>query len=254
MKKFFTAMLLALCTILFSVSASAAELAEHPGVAVLPFRNKASIPKAIAMKDASLVSDFMIEQLIESKRFRVIEREELESIIKEYSYNMSGLLDPTTTVQLGRQVGVGFLIAGSVAGLSTTESGAEYSHSEKGGAGFTKKAVVANITVRFIDVETGEIVMAVSGTGKSSRANAELSLKKKYYEDYETTTSSDGDIEEISDEKEAKFVEQKITIGSDKFSQVQVRNALYKAAIDAVYNKNYGIIAKLDGKSKRRKV
>lgn len=254
MNKFLTPIFLALIAIFFSVQVSAAELTARPNVAVLPFRNKAAIPKVIAMKDASLVSDFMIEQLLESGRFRVVEREELESAIKELSFGMSGILDPSASAQLGKMFGVNFLIAGSVAGLSTTESGAEYSHSEKGGAGVTKKAVVANITVRFIDVETGEIVMAVSGTGKSSRASAELSLKKKYYEDYETTTESEYGIEEISDEKEVRFVEQKITIGSDKFSQVQVRNALYKAAIDAIFNKNYGIIAKLDGRAKRRKV
>ena len=48
--------------------------------------------------------------------------------------------------------------------------------------------------------------------------------------------------------------ERKIVIGTQAFSQVQVRNALYKAVGDLIYNKNYGIIAKMNGKAKRRKV
>lgn len=254
MKKFFIFGVVALCAIFFANSASAASITEHSNVAILPFKNKAAIPKAIALKDASLVSDFMIEQLIDSMRFRIIEREVLEDAIKELSYNMSGIIDPATAVQLGKQAGVSFLITGSIAGLSTSESGVDYQHSEKGGGGVTKKAVVANITVRFIDVETGEIIMAASGKGKSSRAKAELNIKKKYYEDYETTTENSEGIEEVSDGKDFRVVEQKITIGSDKFTQEQVRNALYKAVVDVIYNKDYGIVAKLDGKAKRRKV
>lgn len=252
MKKIFILGLL--FVILGMTSASAVAINEHPSIAILSFKNKAAIPKAIALKDASLVSDLVFEQLIDAQCFQIIEREYLEDVMKELSYNMSGIIDPATAVQIGKQVGVSFLMAGSITGLSTTESGLEYSHSDKGGGGFTKKAVVANISVRFINVETGEVVLAASGTGKSSRAQAELNLKKKYYDDYETTTEDENGIESVSDGKDFRIVEQKITIGSDKFSQVQVRNALYKAVGDVIYNKNYGILAKLEGKSKRRKV
>ena len=254
MKKFFILGLLAICTIFFANSVNAASITEHPNIAVLKFKNKAAIPKAIALKDASMVSDLVFEQLTDANCFKIIEREYLEDVLKEYSYNMSGIIDPSTAVQLGKQIGVSFLMVGSITGLSTSESGIEASDSEKGSIGGTKKAVVANISVRFIDVETGEVVLAASGTGKSSRAKAELTLKKKYYDDYETTTVNDDGIESVSDGKDFRLVEKKITIGSDQFTQTQVRNALYKAVGDVIYNKNYGIIAKLEGKSKRRKV
>lgn len=252
MKRIFT---LGVMFLFFCIaSASAAAINEHPSIAILSFKNKAAVSKEIATKDASLVSDLVIEQLTDAHCFQIIEREYLEDVMKELSYNMSGIIDPATAVQIGKQVGVSFLMAGSITGLSTTESGLEYSHSDKGGGGFTKKAVVANISVRFINVETGEVVLAASGTGKSSRAQAELNLKKKYYDDYETTTEDENGVESVSDGKDFRIVEQKITIGSDKFSQVQVRNALYKAVGDVIYNKNYGILAKLEGKAKRRKV
>ena len=232
----------------------AASITEYPNVAVLPFRNKAAVSEQLSLQDASLVSDFVIEQLIDAHRFKIIERESLEDIIKELNYNASGLIDPETAVQIGKQKGIQFLIAGSVTGLSTKESGFKFSDSELARMHLNKLTVVANITARFINVETGEVVLAASGTGESARTNAELSISKKYYEDFETTSEDDMDTPDVTEETEVKSREISVTIGGDTFSQVQVRNALYKAVGDLIFNKNFGIVAKLDGKDKRRKV
>lgn len=254
MKKVFIPIFLALYAIFFSVQVSAAELTANSRVAVLPFKNKAAVSEVLSMGEASLLSDFMIEKLIEATLFDIVEREHLEDVMKEHSHNMNGALDPSTTAQFGKQLGVSFLIAGSLAGLSATESGGTVSDGVKGEGGVTKKTVVANVTVRFIDVETGKVVMAASGTGRSSRANAELSINKKYYEDYETTIEGENGTESVSDGTEVRTVKRKITIGSKDFNQDQVRNALYKAVADAINNKNYGIKVRLDGKMKQRKV
>ena len=255
MKKFF---LLGIVGILILFSSAekilAASITEYPNVAVLPFRNKAAVSEQLSLQDASLVSDFVMEQLIDAHRFKIIERESLEDIIKELNYNASGLIDPETAVQIGKQKGVQFLIAGSVAGLSTKDSGFKLSDSRLAELNLNKLTVVANVTARFINVETGEVVLAASGTGQSARTNAELSISKKYYEDFETTSEDDFENPDVTEETEVKSREIKIKIGSDEFSQVQVRNALYKAVGDLIFNKNFGIVAKLDGKGKRRKV
>ena len=242
--------------ILFSSSEKifAASITDYPNVAVLPFKNKAAVSTKISLQDASLVSDFVIEQLIDAHRFKIIERESLDEIVKELNYNASGLIDPETAIQIEKQKGVQFLVAGSIAGLSTKNSGLSISDSKLAGLNMNKLAVVANITARFINVETGEVVLAASGTGESARTNAELSINKKYYEDYETTSEEDADNPDVTEETEEHSRETKIKIGSDEFSQVQVRNALYKAVGDLIFNKNFGIVAKLDGKEKRRKV
>ena len=46
-----------------------------------------------------------------------------------------------------------------------------------------------------------------------------------------------------------KKVTHTVRIGTVDYSQVQVRNALYKAVDDLVFNPTYGIIAKMDGKN-----
>ncbi|WP_295159781.1 CsgG/HfaB family protein [Selenomonas sp. AE3005] len=273
-------------------SAQAASLHNYPNIAVLPYANKAAVSQQLSLADASMVSEFVIEQLLDAERFNVIEREMLEAIMKEHSFNMSGMVDPMTAVQIGKLAGVQYLVAGSVTGLSTKSSGASYSDTVWGGVGFNQNTVIANVTVRFIDVETGRIVLAASGTGESASTNMEFALRKQVQEDYANSsmvndsynelatdmpyTDSGNEIADTTDitgEMETSDLgvgtveplkenvpvgstsrERKIIIGTKAFSQVQVRNALYKAVGDLIYNKNYGVLAKMDGKAKRRKV
>lgn len=277
---------------LWGCCVQAASLHDYPNVAVLPYANKAAVSQQISLADASLVSEFVIEQLLDTERFNVIEREMLEAVMKEHSFNMSGMVDPMTAVQIGKLAGVKYLVAGSITGLSTKKSGAGYSDTAWGGAGFNKNTVIANVTVRFIDVETGRIVLAASGTGESASTNVEFSLRKKIQEDYTDVSGIENGISDevmtdtidtvdtvdmdesadntigLSDEGAESFTaavpatannvtsvrERKIFIGTTAFSQVQVRNALYKAVGDLIYNKNFGVLAKMDGKAKRRKV
>lgn len=256
MKKFFLSIpfLICLVTLGFFSTARAASVYDHPTVAVLPYVNKAAVSKGLSIKDASIISDIVLEKLVDSGRFTVVERERLKEVLNEIAMQISGVVNENTIIQIGNMSGASFLIAGSITGLSTKKSGLSYEHSEKGGAGFNKMTVVANVTMRFIDVETGQIVMVASGTGQSARTNAEFTLKRKIEEDYETTVSDDSGAESISDEKDVRTSTQTLKIGSDNFTLVQVRNAFYWAVEDMIYNKTYGLLAKLDGKAKRRKV
>ena len=234
--------------------AQAASLNNNPRLAILPYVNKAAVEDCLRLKDASIVSEFLIEQLLDSGRFKIVERAAMREIVNEHSFNMSGLVDPSTAVALGRLAGAQYLVAGSVTGLSLKESGVGYSHSAKGGANFEKFAVVANITLRIIDLEDGTVVLAASGTGESARTNMEFTLKKEILDEYETTIETGDGAEDVDEGSNVREVVQTLTIGGKNVSLVQVRNALYKAAVDVIYNKDFGVLAKIDGKAKRRKV
>ena len=236
-------------------SARAASLYDYPNVAVLPYANKAAVSSQLSLADASLVSEFVIEKLLDSGRFNVVEREVLMNIMQEHNLNMSGMVDPMTAVQVGKLAGASFFVAGSVTGLSTKVSGASYEHSAIGSAGGNKNTVIANVTLRIIDIETGRIVMAASGTGESSSANVEFKLNQNKTNTIETTGYDESTEEEyIMEGEETTTTTHTIRIGTTEFSQVQVRNALYKAVDDLIFNKNFGVLAKMDGKNKRRKV
>ena len=331
-------MLLILMILLSAIeikSAQAASLKDNPRLAILPYADKASKSCGLNMQDATVVSEFLMEQFLDSMRFKIVEREKMQEILAEHSLQASGLVNPATAVAVGQLAGAQYLVAGSVTGLSSKKSGASYSNSEKGSIGFNSYTVIANITLRIIDIEDGTVVMAVSGTGESARTNIDVVLRQEirnYYGDdgyddepntaepntaepntdepntdepntdepntaepntdepstnepstnepstdepstdepstdeVETGNTSE-DEENYSGDEEGEYYDEgegggyttrtvthRFTIGGQGYSMVQVRNALYKAAVDAVYNKNYGVLAKLDGKAKRRKV
>ncbi len=252
-------------------------------VAVLPYAQRAAVSKELSLEDAGMVSEFVIEALLDAGRFNLIERSELLAITEEHKLNMSGLVDQSTAVAVGRLAGVKYLIAGSVTGLSAKKSGMSYENSQVGSVGGKKNTVIANVTLRMIDVETGQIICAASGTGESASTYAQFKLKKTVTTpvsgeaaastsseaatstaaetetsegvlDTSTTESTTESNTESTQPVVQQIVQHTITIGTTEFSQVQVRNALYKAVDDLVFNKKFGFLAKLDGKGQRRRV
>ena len=234
-----------------------AGLNDNPTIAILPFVNKASMSEGLQFSDASITSEFMIEKLLDSKRFyNIVEREKLREIVNEQTFNMNIMIDPLSAVQIGKILGAQYLVAGSITGLSTKKSGVDAKAGNAGGAGFQKYTVIANVSARFIEVETGRIVLAASGTGESATTKVEFELNKKIEgeEEVDVVIDENEGIPDVVDSPTSSMENYKITIGSQEVSQVQVRNALYKAVYDMVYNKNFGFLAKLDGKDKVRKV
>lgn len=245
----------------------AASLHERPTIGLLPYTDKATATfkresvssdkkvnaPEIKLTDATLVNEFLLEKLSETKRFKLVEREYLQETFNEMLYSSGGMVDSSMVLRAGKHLGAQFLVAGAITGLSTKPSGVDVNVMQSG-AGFNKMAVVANVTIRFIDVETGEIMLAASGTGESSRTNAEFKLLRQIEDVYETDTLDGNGYAIPGEELEVKSSLIKVTIGGQDYSLNQVRNALFKAVDDMIYNKNFGVLAKLDGKDKRKKV
>lgn len=232
-----------------------AGLHDFPNVAVLPFRNKAITSDDVNYQEQNLISEFVIEELINTGRFNVLERDELMAVTNEHSLNMTGLVDPATAAQIGRLAGVKYLVAGSVAGLTTKESGASYDNSGLGSVNGTKHTVIANVNARIFDVETGRILLACHGVGKSSSAHIEFKLKVTKNTPYETEVIDPDTMDPNIQEAEMTIdTTHTVTIGTVTVSQVQVHNAIAKAVTNLVFNKNYGLLAKMDGKAKRNKM
>lgn len=232
-----------------------AGLGNYPNIAILPFSNHASVSTSadslsgttgqISLTDASVASDYVLDALLDSDRFSIIEREQMQAIMSEHHLNLTGMVDSMTAVQIGRLTGVKYIVYGSVVGCSLKEKMIDYDNSVVGGANNKQHTVIANVVGRFIDVETGRVVLAARGKGESTSTYNEIKWKKikknigLYY---------DSDNSETSGETKT----QTIKFGSENVSQEQVHNAIAKAADDLVYGK-MGFLAKLDGKAKRRR-
>jgi curli biogenesis system outer membrane secretion channel CsgG len=106
-------------------------------------------------------SDMLVTALVKTKKYRVYERERLKSIMKEQKLQMSGAVDQSTAVQIGKLVGAKYIITGAVTEFGVAKSGAH------GGGWFDvgKQHYRATVDVRAVSVKTGEIVFADTGSG-----------------------------------------------------------------------------------------
>ena len=137
--------------------------------------------------------------------FKVVERAQLESILREHHISVSGYLDPNTTREIGRILGVDALLIGEVSSYSpayteltmTTSHKSEsrpvmqqdvmqmpdgsyvaytrqvgtqqYYQTETKPVEYTVNAKVS-VIAKLVDVETAEIIWIGSDTEESSRA------------------------------------------------------------------------------------
>ena len=107
-------------------------------------------------------SDMLITALVKSKKYDVYERDKLNAIMREQKLQMSGAVDMSTAVQMGKLVGAKYIITGAVTEYGMARSGAH------GGGWFDvgKKSYRATVDVRAVNVQTGRIAFADTGSGE----------------------------------------------------------------------------------------
>ena len=250
-------------SIFLSSTVKAADVHSYPTVAVMQFGNKAITSQGLRKYDFDSASEYAIYQLLASGWFDLVDYEQLSNIAKMHEINMSGLVDQSTAVQLGKFAGAQFMVVGNVTGLTSKESGLDYQHGRSGGLGVDVRTVIANVAIRIVDIETGRIVGAGLGKGESASSNVEI-VFNKYRKSDNAILPIDSDESSGENEEEGgdfnnnstnseEVGQYSIKIGSDTFSAVQVRNAISKAVRDAVYG-NTGLMTMLnDGKKLKTK-
>jgi curli biogenesis system outer membrane secretion channel CsgG len=145
-----------------------------PRVAVIEFKNKAD-NQWWYHGGAAAAQDVFVTELVKSGKFRVVEREQLQALMDEKHLSLSGDVDPSTAVKIGKLLGVNYLLTGAV-----TEYGAEETGAHGGGIGrlpgFSagKKNFVAALNARLIDTSTGEVAWA--DEARKEESNMHLSI------------------------------------------------------------------------------
>jgi curli biogenesis system outer membrane secretion channel CsgG len=126
------------------------------------------------------ITDMLVDKLVNGSTFSVIERKALDSIMREQNISNSDRFDSSSAALIGRLLGVDAIVVGSITQFGNDDS-------SRGGAGAvaagvlggfgikrsTGKAVVG-ITTRIVNVDTGEILSSVTGTGESKRTSTSL--------------------------------------------------------------------------------
>ncbi|MEW6041248.1 MAG: PorV/PorQ family protein, partial [Elusimicrobiota bacterium] len=92
--------------------------------------------KNVSAADASIVSDFIRTELVKSEAFKVMDRGNMEMLLAEQKFQLSGCTEQECAVKMGKLLSVGGMVVGAVSKLMDAYF----------------------ITLNFVDVETGEII------------------------------------------------------------------------------------------------
>jgi hypothetical protein len=113
----------------------------------------------------------LVTELVKSGKYRVIEREQLAAIMQEKHLSLSGDIDPRTAVQIGKMLGVEYLIAGAVTELGVTDRGANVPGGIFHGlpsVNVRSQKAEAALDARAFSTSTGEIVWADTARDETS--------------------------------------------------------------------------------------
>jgi len=113
---------------------------ERMSIAVLPFQTRGG-----SVDLGEIVLDKLITQLVALHRFKIIERSQLEKVLKEQALGLSGVVDASSAAQLGRVLGVDAVLIGSI----------------------TSDEKKVGIDGRLVNTETAEIVTSADAYTKS---------------------------------------------------------------------------------------
>ena len=152
---------------------------EKPRIAVLDFDHSsvASNWSWWWRSSARGVSDMLVNKLVETNKFRVIERSKLDAILAEQNLGASGRVDTSTAAKIGNILGVDTVVIGSVTEFNIERGGGGV---RVGGLRVGGKKAKANVqlNVRLVNTSTAEILMTAQGNGKSKNTGGSISLSR----------------------------------------------------------------------------
>lgn len=172
MKKCF--LLLVFCVLFVCIGTFVEASEQKIRIGVIGFDSKA---EGVSQEQADIVTDLFTRTLASSKTIAVYERERLAKVGQEIKLSMSGLVDMSTAIEVGKIAGVQYILMGSVTELSEKMSGGAvplfFIPVAVGGGGHEAKAT---IDVRLIDTTTSETRLALSESGTSTNSASAVSV------------------------------------------------------------------------------
>ena len=176
MKRVLTLVLCAVLAPVLSASLGAAEggSSGKPRIAVLEFTNKAN-NDWWWHNGAAAAQDVFVTELVKSRKFVVIERERINAIMQEKGLTLSKDIDAKTAMQIGKLLGVNYMLTGALTEYGNTDTNA---HGPGMGNlpsfGVHKRVFVAALNARVFNVSTGEIVWADEARKEESSSSVSV--------------------------------------------------------------------------------
>ena len=143
-------------------------------ISVLPFKGWQSNSNNHAKQYRAALTDKILTKIIKSHRFIVIDRENLNKIIKEQKLQTSsGLIDQSTAIEIGKLMGIDRFILGNFTRNSIVHHPAKYSEydGKKTKLSDAFYSAKIDVTMKLLDVETGVYLEATEANGNATGKN-----------------------------------------------------------------------------------
>ena len=207
---------LCMCLVFMAGTCMAASLKSHPTVGILPLENRGLVSEGWDREEMGAAVEYVYTDLQDSGRFKLLDRTRQRALTDEYAHDMSGLVDEDTAPAIGNQYGAQYLLMGSIIGVTPRRS-----ETTVVGAGPKRAQVTATVSLRLVDTETGEVVLAATGRSRKNNTLVKAPLGL-------------------------------IRIGTEQVDKEQVNEALEDAIHEAVDGPR-GLLARMDGKAKSKR-
>jgi curli biogenesis system outer membrane secretion channel CsgG len=130
-----------------------------PRVAIMNFENN-STWRWWGDNLGAAAADELTTQLVQSGQFTVIERAQIESILREQDFGASGRVNTATASKIGQLLGVQLILTGSITQFSVERRSIGFR-----GIGGSYSNAESKLDVRLINTDTGEVLMVAEGQG-----------------------------------------------------------------------------------------
>lgn len=123
------------------------------------------------------ISDMLTTELVKSGKYRVIERQELDQVLKEQNLGQSGIVTAESAAEIGKVLGVELAVMGAV-----TEFG--YKKSDTGGRiknfglGVSSQSATVALDCRMVNTSTAEILAAENVRKEKSAKGLKVDTQK----------------------------------------------------------------------------
>jgi len=169
--RIFGAMMVA---ILFTHSAQA----EKPSMAVLDFRNSTAAYWWGSNVGRDLAG-MLTNELASGKKFQMIEREKLSSVLGEQDLAASGRVSGSKAAKMGKMVGAQYLVTATVSAFENNTAATGGGLSYKGvSLGGKKKTAYIAVDLRVVDSTSGEIVDTRTVEARSGGVGLNVGLRR----------------------------------------------------------------------------
>ncbi len=160
------------------VTSGVTQAASKPVVGIADFKKSVSINWWGGSVGRDM-ADMLANELMGTKKFKVVERQKLKAVISEQDLASSGRIKKGTGAKTGQLTGAQYLVTGTVTsyeeGVADTGGGLSFKGISLGGN--KGKAYIA-IDLRIIDTTTGEVVDSRTVEANSSKGGLRLGFFK----------------------------------------------------------------------------